>query len=249
MKIKSQNEATEIKTIVNFAKNFPQSSETYPLYHIDSPYRVKRYVDKVKEIKRYLSHGKILDWGSGYGQMLFLLHNRGFDVIGCELTEHYKHGTLADVIGQKIVYLSDPVKLPFENSSFHGMLSCGVLEHVANPEESLKEIKRVLKKGGYFFIYHLPNKFSWIEFMSHRILNKGHERLYKRDKTVEWLKAYNFKVLRVYYESFMPLNMGFVGDGLRRLVDNPLYSLLNDLLPRVPVLKYFSQNITIICQR
>lgn len=77
MKIKSQNEATEIKTVVNFAKNFPQPSETYSLYHIDSPYRVKRYVDKVEEIKSYLSHGKILDWGSGYGQMLFLCKTEG----------------------------------------------------------------------------------------------------------------------------------------------------------------------------
>lgn len=243
------DEVSEIETIIRFAKKLSTPTETYPVYHIDSFQRVKRYVKKAEEITKYVRRGKILDWGSGYGQMLFLLHNRGLDVTGCELSEHYKHGTLADLIGLKIIYLSDPVNLPFEDLSFDALLSCGVLEHVKNSDGSLKEINRVLKRGGYFFIYNLPNKFAYMEFISRRILRKGHENLYSLNKTRRWLKGNGFKIVKSYYECFLPVNMGFAVNKLRRLADNYLYDRLNDFFPRMPLLKYFSQNLTIICQK
>ena len=46
--------------------------------------------------------------------------------------------------------------LPDETGSFDFVLSNGVLEHVANEYESMKEIYRVLKTGGIFAITFLP---------------------------------------------------------------------------------------------
>jgi len=249
MKGASRNKTREVETIVEFAKKFSSPAEEYPLSHIDSPQRVRRYVIKAEEIVRYMQNGKVLDWGSGYGQMFFLLQNRGLDVTGCELAEYYRDRTIADLKGSKIIYLEDPVKLPFDDLSFDAVLSCGVLEHVANQEGSLKEVYRVLKKRGWFFIYNLPNKFSWIEFISRHISRTGHERLYGIKKTVKWLDKYGFKVMKSYYECFLPVNLASSGNALRKFVDNPLYNSLNDFLPKIPLLNHLSQNIAIISQK
>ncbi len=45
---------------------------------------------------------------------------------------------------------ADATSLPFNDGSFDVVLSFGVLHHIPNWLEALKEIKRVLKIGGYF---------------------------------------------------------------------------------------------------
>jgi len=52
---------------------------------------------------------------------------------------------------QNIRYLeADTTSLPFGNRKFDIVLSFGVLHHIENWLDALKEIKRVLKPGGYF---------------------------------------------------------------------------------------------------
>ncbi len=45
---------------------------------------------------------------------------------------------------------ADSTSLPFEDDSFDVVLSFGVLHHIRNWQDALKEIKRVLRGGGYF---------------------------------------------------------------------------------------------------
>ena len=62
------------------------------------------------------------------------------------------------------MYLSsDPVKLPFEDGSFDAVLSLGVLEHVAHPDQSLDELKRILEPRGTLYVFKLPNRYSYLE--------------------------------------------------------------------------------------
>lgn len=44
----------------------------------------------------------------------------------------------------------DAASLPFGDNSFDVVLSLGVMQHVANWLDAVKEIKRVLRAGGYF---------------------------------------------------------------------------------------------------
>ena len=53
--------------------------------------------------------------------------------------------------------VNEQPRLPFDDASFDAVLSCGVLEHVPYEEGSVREIARVLKPGGHFFVYQLPN--------------------------------------------------------------------------------------------
>jgi len=64
---------------------------------------------------------------------------------------------------------SDPAALPFEDDRYDAVLSCGVLEHVGDPEASLGEIRRILKPGGTFYVYKLPNRRSYLEAIAKRM--------------------------------------------------------------------------------
>ncbi len=48
----------------------------------------------------------------------------------------------------KIDIISDITKIPVKNFSFNNILCTEVLEHVPHPEQGIKELSRVLKKGG-----------------------------------------------------------------------------------------------------
>jgi len=65
-----------------------------------------------------------------------------------------KHKTIVNKIRGNIT------KLPFSDSTFDLITSNMVFEHLDNPEEQLKEISRVLSKGGKL-IFHTPNKLSY----------------------------------------------------------------------------------------
>lgn len=56
----------------------------------------------------------------------------------------------ADGIANINYFEADATSLPFEDNKFDVVLAFGVLHHIENWLDALKEIKRVLKNGGYF---------------------------------------------------------------------------------------------------
>ena len=63
---------------------------------------------------------------------------------------------------------SDPVGLPIPTRASTSS-SAGVLEHTGAQEANLDEIARVLKPGGRFHVYKLPNRFSYLEWVARRL--------------------------------------------------------------------------------
>src|ERR671916_1714757 len=89
--------------------------------------------------------GRILDWGCGFGQVSHLLKRAGIDV------EAYDYRPDAVGVERRVLerfpdveacLSSDPVALPYDEGAFDAVLSCGVLEHVEDPEASLDELRR-----------------------------------------------------------------------------------------------------------
>jgi ubiquinone/menaquinone biosynthesis C-methylase UbiE len=114
---------------------------------------------------------RVLDWGCGRGQMTSLMRERGLDVtafdyrpgIGGVATVDLEHFAIrADVS-------DDPVALPYPDGSFDAVLSCGVLEHVADKAGSLAELRRVLSPSGTLYVFKLPNRHSYLEAIARRL--------------------------------------------------------------------------------
>jgi SAM-dependent methyltransferase len=115
-----------------------------------------KYVKDIWENHRHLSSvlntaniqptDKVLDVGCGIGTFLFLVPGEkiGYD----PLANAYKD----------LFHFPDDIKMiegpgeamPFKNASFDKVICSNVLDHVTTPEDTIKEIDRVLKPGGTF---------------------------------------------------------------------------------------------------
>jgi len=121
-------------------------------------------VDKALQMVSKLA-GKIkrmIDLGCGDGEitLMFKEELKAREVYGVDIDEQAV--ALARKRGIE-AYIADLSKdsLPFPNEFFDLVLSLEVIEHLANPDNMLKEAYRVLRKGGYLLI-STPNLASWI---------------------------------------------------------------------------------------
>lgn len=157
----------------------------------------------------------LLDWGCGNGHFSFFLAHTGRDITAYGFEENRLVEYVQEINpSYRFVQGSpeEPVRIPFADSSFDGVFSIGVLEHV--PEsgstelKSLQEIVRILKPGGKFFCFHLPNKLSWIEKLSSLIRGKYYHRCkYTRREICRMVSASGLALLEARKYGFLPRNM------------------------------------------
>jgi len=100
---------------------------------------------------------RILDVGCGFGETLGYHKARGCDVYGVEADENIRR--VAEKFGFKVdVGLFDPAG--YEPEFFDYVTMDQVIEHVADPLQTLTDIATVLKPGGYAVI-GTPNANGW----------------------------------------------------------------------------------------
>jgi 2-polyprenyl-3-methyl-5-hydroxy-6-metoxy-1,4-benzoquinol methylase len=148
---------------------------------------------------------EVLDWGCGLGQVSFLLQELGFRPTSADLPD-YPCRVFLEHAGLGMVNLEHEWQLPFEPNSFHVVTSFGVLEHVSQEVESLREIRRILKPGGLFFCVNLPRSFSWTQRVAHLQGNYYHDRLYRRRDVHKLMKEVNFGILEMWERQVFPKN-------------------------------------------
>ncbi|PSN20513.1 3-demethylubiquinone-9 3-O-methyltransferase [filamentous cyanobacterium CCP5] len=96
---------------------------------------------------------KVLDVGCGGGYTCEFLARRGAIVTGIDQSADCIKAAQAHSLqsGLTIAYHDGYAEcLPFAADSFDGVVCVDVLEHVANPAQTVAEISRVLKPGGLF---------------------------------------------------------------------------------------------------
>lgn len=168
----SQEDTAIINALLSMAETTPD------LIQFRSRVGAHQYRRLYALCRRYVPLGaQVLDWGVGSGHFSYYLVQRGYQTTGFALTANpcgqcFPPDTYYFVQGDP----HDPVHLPFPAQSFDAVASVGVLEHVretgGNELSSLREIRRILRPGGCFLCYHLPNAYSVIEtlarFMPHK---------------------------------------------------------------------------------
>jgi ubiquinone/menaquinone biosynthesis C-methylase UbiE len=158
----------------------------------------------------------VLDWGCGYGQVTALLAERGVSVTAFDYRGNVAAPTTAplDHFPGMVAHVSpDPVRLPFGDATFAAVLSCGVLEHVQDPDGSVREIRRVLRPGGTFYVYNLPNRWSYTEKIARALGLYYHgrlpdDRVYTLASAQNLLARHGFALVEARRAHMLPLVLG-----------------------------------------
>jgi SAM-dependent methyltransferase len=190
--------------------------------------------------------GHVLDWGCGHGQVSHLLRLQGLEVTSFDYLEASdpKVVRLEQFPDVEAHVSGDPVRLPFADGEFDTVLSCGVLEHVERPEDSLRELRRVLRPAGRLLVYKLPNRFSYLEWIARKagLYYHGaypHDRVYDRRSAVALLSAHGFRVDSVRRTNLLPLTVTYP---LAWRLSDPIWRL-NRALGHVPGLAAVATNL------
>jgi ubiquinone/menaquinone biosynthesis C-methylase UbiE len=194
---------------------------------------------------------RILDWGCGYGQVSDLLWRAGLDVTPFDYRPDSHEGvTRLERYPHLSVHVSpDPRHLPLADATFDAVLSCGVLEHVEEPDTSLEEIRRVLVPGGTFYVFKLPNRASYLEAIARQtgLYYHGageHDRVYDRRTAVRLLRDHGFEVLEVRLMNMLPLTLT---GGLAARASGRLWTA-NRILSAVPGLNLVATNVELVAR-
>jgi len=189
---------------------------------------------------------KVLDWGSGKGQVSYLLERQGVQTTMADLVSDHEDSdfiqTAPLLAGRDVVPLTSTWELPFEDETFDVSLSFGVLEHVEDDRRSLAELHRVTKRGGLLFVFFLPQVLSWTQRIAHLRGNRYHDRLYGVRGTRAMLQEGGFDVLDDWRRQLLPKNT----------VRYPCYrqvERLDQVASSHPPLKYFTTDIEFIATR
>lgn len=122
----------------------------------------------------------------------------GIDVLGKSINWARVHWRKEKRLEFKV---ADAQSLPFEDGTFDAIFALEVLEHVYRPKKALKEIKRVLKKGGYA-IFLVPTdsllfKTGWDLVWTKtrgKVWKETHIQTYRNDYLVRLAKKTGFTI-------------------------------------------------------
>jgi SAM-dependent methyltransferase len=195
--------------------------------------------------------GRVLDWGCGWGQVSALLVERGVDVASFDWRPDAPE---EEVPLERFPHLTafasaQPVALPYPDGAFDAVLSCGVLEHVHDPDGSLEEIKRVLVPAGRLYVFKLPNRRSYLEAIARAMGAYHHGKLpndvvYTLASARELLARHGYAIEELRLENVLPLTLpgGWATPRAREVWT------LNQRLSRVPILNRIATNVTAVAR-
>lgn len=192
----------------------------------------QEYIRTINDIVLYFKNSriqkiKILEVGSFLGVVSVILSRIGFQVISIDIDEYISSKNLQQLfidngIRFSAVNLRD-YRIPLSSEEFDAVIMCEVLEHLNfNPLPVIKEINRILKKGGLLYIT-LPNLLRSVNVLQLALYGKSihnpikdfftqlsstegnkivglHWREYTSAELKEMLEEMNFLIVRQYYE-------------------------------------------------
>jgi glycosyltransferase involved in cell wall biosynthesis/SAM-dependent methyltransferase len=123
--------------------------------HEPGPFYSRLADDWVGSIPYRVDGRRILDLGSGTGEMAAALRRAGADVVAVDL-DLAPVGATDPSVGRSC---ADGARLPFRDATFDGVVCSNMLEHTPDPAAILHEVARVLAPGGWSWV-------SWTNWYS-----------------------------------------------------------------------------------
>jgi len=245
-----RNESIDLVSFaVDFQKRFPDAG----LSHLDTLPGARINVRDASRITQVLSPGAtVLDWGCGYGQMAWLLAKRGYQLFAADFPGDYLHSSLLKHPEVRWLPLTDSVRVDLPDSSVDAIVASGTLEHVQNIPGSMAEIRRVLRAGGYLFLFRFPNDYSYIEWFGRQQRGWYHSIRMTPFELRFLMKFYSLEVMDIGYDTFLPVNL--MAQRVRWL--RPLrerfsvaFDKLDNLFTHIPGVSKFSTSIWLTAKK
>ena len=136
---------------------------------------------------RFESNSSYVDIGTGRGYVAFAIAKlfsqstmTGIDIIESVIDKNNEEAIKQNKMNL-VFKCFDGIKLPFETESINGAIARYSFHHFPNAEISVKEISRILKNDGFFFISDpVPERNDSINFADKfsQIRNDGHIKYY-----------------------------------------------------------------------
>lgn len=136
--------------------------------------RVKRFEYLINKLcpsfSSHISGKKGLDAGCWYGYSIRYARRCGAEMHGFDISKDSLKDTY-DLIGKENLLIADVQHIPYKDYVFDFMVCSHVIEHCADDEKAIKEVKRVLKNEGILYIA-VPNDnaFEILPFKPFRFL-------------------------------------------------------------------------------
>jgi len=165
--------AVKIKEDTEYVKNIHTSISPVMRYFRN------RKIDTALCLGGFSKNDRILDVGSNMGQYTTMLLDRGFNMVGIDLSDKAIEVANMYVRMQNLknieYFAADVENLSlFEDNSFDGVVSFSALRYVQDLKKALSEIYRVTKKGGSVALDFPNTHCPWFRLLKNKFGVENH---------------------------------------------------------------------------
>jgi SAM-dependent methyltransferase len=172
-----------------------------------------------REVYSDVSGGRVLDVGTGRGGFVdeLIAELKDYDeIIGIDIDGDLGEGFAKRFADHPRVRFqqTDALSLPFEDDSFDTVSVAGSLHHLSDPQIGLREMMRVLRRGGHLIVVEMyrdgQSKTQQTHVMLHhwwaaidRLADTPHRETYTRGDVIDLINALDLSELTIRDESYL----------------------------------------------
>jgi ubiquinone/menaquinone biosynthesis C-methylase UbiE len=173
-KVKVQKKEA-IQTQSDRADQFADSYVTLETDAFENCFKYSRH-QLHKFLKKYLPEDgtglRLLDSGCGTGHHMVPLRERGYEVAGVDASkEMLEHARINNP--ESLILEADVEEIPLPDASFDIILSVEVLRHLPRSAQTIAEMSRLLKPGGFALVTATPllnmNGYALLNKLTHAV--------------------------------------------------------------------------------
>jgi SAM-dependent methyltransferase len=223
--------------------------------HSNNEVIIRGHVRTFLRYADFIRKGAILDWGClhapdscllrhEFGKEVTLYGSDIYNVPGFEVFHRYAQLDFKP--------LEHSYNLPYQDAFFDSVIGSGVIEHVAMPAESLRELHRILKSDGTLVLTYMPSSYSFTEFVLRLLKMPHHRRRFTVADVKRRLIDSGFIPEHIWFHEVTPTlsstGLAFLRNSFFQAFIRFLYSL-NPFFERLYPFNRLGQNIMVIARR